>query len=260
MRGFCVFPCRPRDKVPAVPDRWEQRACADPATVARYWPSARHNVGIACGPSRLVVIDLDTHGALPAEWQLPGITDGRDVLAQLCEWAGQPWPCTYAVATPSGGQHLYYRAPAGADIRNSAGKIGPLVDVRASGGYVIGAGSAADGHSYDVLTEGGPQPLPRWLARLLTTPQKPQYPRNDPVPGPGGARLAGLVRAVESAPDGQLNDTLHWAACRAAEMREEGGCGEAEAAAALLTAAVRAGHPERSAARTIASGLRGGVR
>ena len=98
-RGWAVFPCRPGDKRPAV-DRWEQRACNDPDLVARYWPSSRHNFGIATGPSGLVVLDLDNHGELPEEWQLPGVHDGRDVLAQLCEWAGQPWPSTYMVATP----------------------------------------------------------------------------------------------------------------------------------------------------------------
>ena len=57
-RGCAVFPCRPGDKRPAVPD-WERRACADPELVARYWPSVRHNVGIARGPSGLTVVDLD---------------------------------------------------------------------------------------------------------------------------------------------------------------------------------------------------------
>ncbi len=123
--GWCVFPCLPGDKRPAV-DRWEQRACGDPATVARFWPSPLHNIGIACGPSGLVVIDLDTHGELPEGWQMPGILDGRDVLAQLCEWARQPWPGTYMVATPSGGWHLYFAAPDQHKNRNSAGKLGPL--------------------------------------------------------------------------------------------------------------------------------------
>ena len=91
-RGWAVFPCRPGDKRPAVPE-WEQRACSDPVRVARYWPSEQRNVGIACGPSRLVVVDLDTHGHLPEDWrQLQGVRDGRDVLAQLAEWAGRPWP------------------------------------------------------------------------------------------------------------------------------------------------------------------------
>ena len=146
-RGWAVFPCRPSDKRPAVPD-WERRACADPERVGRYWPSDHHNIGIACGPSRLVVIDLDTHSPLPDDWRLPGIHDGRDVLALLAEWAGQPWPVTYTVTTPTGGLHLYYAAPDGPGIRNSAGKIGPLIDVRGGGGYVLAAGSVLDERAY----------------------------------------------------------------------------------------------------------------
>ena len=84
-RGWAVFPCRPGDKRPMV-GQWEQRATSDPALVARWWPE-RANVGIACGPSALVVVDLDTHGTLPLGWQEPGIRDGADVLAVL---AGAP--------------------------------------------------------------------------------------------------------------------------------------------------------------------------
>ena len=155
-RGWSVFPCRPGDKRPAVQD-WERRACPDPETVAAHWPSERHNIGIACGPSNLVVLDLDAHGGLPDDWQLPGVSDGKDVLTQICEWAGMPWPSTYTVATPSNGWHLYFTAPDSSRVRNSASLIGPQVDVRANGGYVIAAGSAVGGKTYEVLDDGSPR-------------------------------------------------------------------------------------------------------
>ena len=254
-RGFFVFPCLPGEKRPAV-DKWEQRACSDPDRVARYWPSPRHNAGIACGPSGLVVIDLDTHGRLPDSWRLPGVADGRDVLAQLADWAGQAWPSTYMVATPSGGWHLYFRAPAGQEIRNSAGKIGPLIDVRAAGGYVIGAGSAVAGKPYALIDDQPPAPLPPWLARLLA----PRPPARPQVPGSAPGRLSGLARSVALAGEGKRNVTLHWAACRAAEMIVGGEAAEPEATAALMSAALAAGLPEREASRTIDSALRGGTR
>ena len=130
-RGERVFPCLPGDKRPAV-DRWEQRASANPEHVAEAWRDRYpgHNIGVACGPSRLVVLDLDTHGELPPDWQLPGIGDGRDVFAQLCEWAGQPWPVTRWTVTPSGGWHLWFRAPDVPDLRNTAGLLGPMIDAR----------------------------------------------------------------------------------------------------------------------------------
>ena len=252
-RGWHVFPCLPGDKRPAV-DRWEQRACADPDQVAQFWPSPAHNTGVACGPSRLVVLDLDTHGQLPAEWQLPGMHDGRDVLAQLCEWARQPWPSTYMVATPSGGWHLYFRAPDGSGIRNSASLIGPQIDVRAAGGYVVGAGSI-DGKPYEVLDDRSPVPLPCWIARMLTRqPDSPRLPSAS-TEANGTGQLSGLVRTVQSAPEGQRNDALYWAACRAAA--ELDGASPGTATAALLGAALEAGLTEREALRTIESAMRG---
>lgn len=250
-RGWAVFPCRPGEKRPAV-DRWEERACSDPERVARHWPAAA-NVGVACGPSGLVVVDLDTHGELPDDWRLPGIRDGRDVLAQLCEWAQQPWPSTHMVATPSGGWHLYFAAPIGSRIRNTASKVGPLVDVRAAGGYVVGAGSTVAGNPYTVLDAEEPAPLPVWLGRLAS-PAQPQASATAPVP----TRLGGLLRAVESAAEGARNSTLHWAACRAGEMAAVGELDAASAATVFLAAAASVGLPDWEARRTIASGLRGG--
>ena len=261
-RGWHVFPCRPGDKRPAV-DRWEQRACADPEAVRRYWPSARHNVGIATGPSGLVVLDLDTHGHLPDGWrEMPGIRDGKDVLAQLCEWAGQPWPSTYMVATPSDGWHLYFTAPEGCEIRNSAGLLGPQVDVRAAGGYVVSAGSIVDGKPYEVLDAEGPSSLPPWIYRLLTS--RPEADRTAPRSyRPAVAafgRFGGLVHTVETAPEGQRNNILYWASCRAREMVTAGEVGADGATAFLVSAAVAAGLPERDARKTIASGMRGDAR
>jgi hypothetical protein len=243
---FHVFPCLPGDKRPAV-DRWEQRACSDPERVARHWPSPRHNTGIACGPSRLVVLDLDCHGDLPEEWrQLPGVRDGRDVFQQLCEWAGQPWPSTYWVLTPSGGWHLYFRAPDGCGIRNSASQLGPQVDVRAQGGYVVGAGSVVGGKPYELLDGRDPAPLPEWVRRMLT-----RRPADSPRPAAGSApgRLAGLVRAVETAPEGKRNAVLYWAACRLAELDAVHGT------SALIGAAVSAGLSESEAQRTVGSAM-----
>jgi len=259
-RGWAVFPCRPDDKRPAV-DRWEERACSDLELLARYWPSDRHNVGIACGPSKLVVVDLDTHGALPEDWRLPGIVDGRDVLAQLAEWAGQPWPSTRTVMTPSGGWHLYYKAPAGPEVRNSASLIGPLIDIRGSGGYVVSAGSAVGGRAYEILDDQDPLPLPAWLAQMLAPRREGTRPHDGAASYAGApSRLRGLLRTVASAPEGQRNHALHWAACRAADMAAVGETDTATVAEALVTAAVSAGLPEYEARRTVASGLRGGGR
>lgn len=257
-RGWSVFPLRPGDKRPAVQD-WENRACADPERVAKFWPSGRHNVGIACGPSRLVVVDLDAHGELPPDWrELPGVNDGKDVLVQICEWAGMDWPQTYTVATPSDGWHMYFTAPAGSNIRNSASLIGPQVDVRANGGYVVGAGSVTTAGAYEVLYDEPVIELPRWIARLLEPkPELPNGVRQFTPSGQPGKRLEGVLRTVATAKEHTRNDTLHWGACRVAEMVTAGEADARDAALQLLAAAVSIGLPEDEAKRTIRSGMKG---
>jgi len=268
-RGWFVFPCRPGDKRPAV-DQWERRAIADPARVRSHWPSARHNVGIACGPTRLVVIDLDAagHAELPEDWrrQVPGVSDGRGVLAQLAEWACQPWPDTFTVTTPNGGLHCYFTAPASPQIRNSAGRIGPLVDVRARGGYVVGPGSVVGGRRYAVADSRAPVPLPGWLADLAASEaaRPAAAVASSPVSSaPVDARVRGLLSHVAAGAPGDRNGRLYWAACRAGELAAAGRI-EAEIVmeqlvSAALTAGIAGG--EREARRTVASGLRaGGVR
>jgi hypothetical protein len=263
-RGWAVFPCRPGDKRPAI-DRWEERASASPAHVGAAWrdrfPAC--NVGIACGPSGLVVIDLDTTahgGSLPETWAAePGVRDGCDVLAVLAERAGRPWPSTYSVRTPSGGLHLYFAA-IHREIRNSAGKVGPMVDVRAAGGYVVGAGSIARGRAYELAADEPVTPLPAWLA-ALALPAEHARPLPTGMPdaaaGAGYRRLRAVVQAVLDSPPGTRNGRLYWAACRAAEMISAGQLDRAAAERVLLAAAMEAGlrGGESEARRTIASGL-----
>ena len=143
-RGWSIFPVLPDDKRPVITD-WENRATRRPDIIGKLWP-ADHNVGVACGPSGLVVVDLDCGKPLTSPWDaMSGIVDGQDVLAVLCErhdpeWPSWPdWRSTYTVQTPSGGWHLYFKATSD-EIRNSTAKLGPLIDIRAAGGYVVGAG------------------------------------------------------------------------------------------------------------------------
>jgi hypothetical protein len=75
------------------------------------------------------------------------------------------------VRTGSGGTHLYFTAPAGAELRNSAGRLGWLVDTRAHGGYVVGAGSSVHRRPYSVAHDTMPATLPSWLAERLTDPE-----------------------------------------------------------------------------------------
>jgi hypothetical protein len=58
---FSVFPLRPRDKRP-LPyfNQWEKRVTQDPNRVYQWWVNAPYNIGVATGPSQLLVIDCET--------------------------------------------------------------------------------------------------------------------------------------------------------------------------------------------------------
>ena len=266
-RGWHVFPCACGGKRPALRGNWQALATTDPGRVFAWWARAAYNIGIACGPSALIVIDLDIpHGEHPAE--LIGAT-GADVLAGLCEQHGQPYPApTYAVGTPSGGIHLYYAAPDGR-VRNSAGRLGPLIDVRADGGYAIGAGSRIGERAYTLRDERAPIPMPPWIADLLEDKPLPAA-AGLPVPVPvlRGARgtayaMAALrdeARLVAAARPGTRNDTLNRAAFSLGQLAAAGLLPPLAVMTVLARAAARAGLPAGEARRTIRSGVAAGAR
>lgn len=273
-RGFSVFPLVPRQKRPAKPDHqarkcsgtdprcrsghtgWEPRATTDPGRIRRGWERTPYNVGVACGPSRLVVVDLDVPKPedgkdIPQDWKdLGGIETGADVFAWICDAAGMDWPVTFTVATPSGGWHLYFQAPDDDEFHNSASLIGPLIDTRARGGYVVGAGSITAAGEYTVLHDDPIVPLPRWIGRLLTPPEPEGNPRGSAsFTASPDKRIAGLVRTVESARVGTRNDILFWAACTLAEFN-------VAELGQLADAAARAGLDAGEIDGTIASAVR----
>ncbi|MFD9224548.1 bifunctional DNA primase/polymerase [Streptomyces sp. NPDC060064] len=259
-RGWHVFPLIPGSKRPAV-RAWQDRATTDAERIARCWHAGPFNVGLATGPSRLVVVDLDTpkgpDDVPPADWAMPGIAEGSDVLAVVSERLKQPYPDgTFTVRTGRGGTHLYFRAPVGRELRNTGGKLGWKIDTRASGGYVVAAGSVVDGRSYATLRDTDPVALPGWLADALTTrPAAP--PVRLPSSAPG-RRAVGLVKTVLDAGEGERNNRLYWAALRAYETGAEAADG---IAAALVDAAVSVGLAESEARATVASAerrIRGG--
>jgi GNAT superfamily N-acetyltransferase len=221
-RGWRVFPLCPGRKQPrrAAAD-WETRATTDPARIARWWSQhPRDNVAIATGPSGLVVVDLDVakRGEAPPP-ELPDARGGWDVLVALGLRHGQAFERTFSVATPSGGRHLYYRAPkGGGPWRNTAGRLGWHIDTRAHGGYVVAAGSRVDGRRYRVVDEAAPVELPAWLAALLAPPEPEPAPAEIAVRparrrrGYARAALAGEIQRVLDAPEGQRNAALNRAA------------------------------------------------
>ncbi|MGW1138589.1 bifunctional DNA primase/polymerase [Streptomyces zhihengii] len=179
--GWPVLPLRPGAKRPALHGeaactrtgpcagghvKWEQRATTDTGRIRAAWSAGAFNVGIATGPAGLVVVDLDRP---KTNADAPG---GATTFLALCERAGQPVPTTRRVRTASGGTHLYFTAPAGGRLANTAGTLAPLVDTRAWGGYVVAVGSTTPAGTYTLEDDRPPAPLPEWL-RAALTPRQP---------------------------------------------------------------------------------------
>jgi hypothetical protein len=209
--GWHVFPLAPGTKrQPAVKD-WENRSTTDPERITRCWTSDRWNIAVATGPSRLVVVDLD----IPKDGE-PG-PDGETALAALAAKRGGPIPVTYTVTTPSGGKHLYYLAPAGTTLRNTAKHITSCVDTRAGGGYVVGPGSVTEQGGYELDDEADPAELPGWLVQAcaekpVATFSTPVQIRSSSTGTYGAAALRGETQRVRDAKPGTYNEVLSSAA------------------------------------------------
>jgi hypothetical protein len=270
-RGWALFPVVPGGKRPAIA-RWQDRATTDPDRLARFFTShPDHNAGIACGPSRLLVIDCDTPKD-PGD----GGRDGWAVLADLAAGRGG-LPNTWTVTTPSGGRHLYFRAPAPGPGRQPFGNtwqtLGPLLDTRGAGGQVLAPGSRLPNGGYELLDDTDPAALPGWMAwrlsdRAPTALSEPvERPSADPVDR--GSYVSAVVRSelqrVTQAGRGGHNAAVFTAA-RALGQLVGAGALHRPTAERDLTAAARhivtgpCDCTARDIAASIASGLNHGER
>ena len=269
-RGWHLFPVRPGGKAPAI-SRWQDRATTDPARLVRFFAAhPQHNAGIACGPSGLLVIDCDTPKPGSADTATPGLGDRRDgaeVLAALAAGRGG-LPDTWTVTTPSGGRHLYFRAPAGVALGNTGRTLGPLLDTRGRGGQVLAPGSRLPNGGYELLDDTDPADLPGWLAWRLSAGaptavsgrrERPPAVASDPT-----AYVTAVVRAelqrVAAAGRGGHNAAVFTAA-RALGQLVGAGALDPAAAEHDLTHAARhiIGGPCDCTARDIAATIRSGL-
>ncbi|MFJ9666615.1 bifunctional DNA primase/polymerase [Streptomyces sp. NPDC101219] len=274
-RGWYVFPLRPGTKRPALHGektctrtgpcaaghrKWEQRATTDPDRIRAAWSQAAFNVGIATGPSGLVVVDLDTPGH-------KGNADapcGATTFGALCERAGHAVPDSYRVRTASGGTHLYFTAPPGVRLPNTAGTIAASVDTRASGGYVVAAGSIVPAGRYGALNDAVAAPLPGWLLGIL----RPALVRSAGplrLPAVSGSRAAVAAldaecASVAAAPEGLRNSTLNRSAFKVGRFVAWGDLPRQVAEDAFQAAGEAAGLTAAECRTTIRSALNSSAR
>ncbi len=184
------------------------------------WPEA--NLAVATGPAAgLIVLDVDA-GA------------GDESIARLEAAHGELSP-TWAVETGGSGLHLWYHHT-GLPVPSRVGKLGPGLDVRGVGGYVVVPPSIhRSGTRYQWGAAWHPAklplaPLPAWLLTLMTADRNGLMIPPEVVPLGVGVGGNHGTDAPASIVEGARNSTL---ASLAGAMRRRG-CGEEAIRAALL--------------------------
>lgn len=188
--GWAVFPLKPADKVPLTAHGLKD-ATTDPDRIAAWWAEhPRANVAIATGePSGVVVVDIDGplgERALTAFGILP------------------PTP----VSLTGKGRHLLFRRPPDG-IRNSAGKLGPQLDIRGDGGYIVAPPSVhPSGAAYAWDRRAHPARVP-----LAEVPAAVIAKLSAPLAGPlrivrEGDTSAADIPLLSELPEGTRNQTL----------------------------------------------------
>lgn len=161
--GAYVFPIQPRSKIPLADKSWKDISTNDPTKIQEIaaHPLYRScNWALDCEKSGMCVLDVDKKGE----------KNGFDTLDAL-----YPEPTTGLIAqTPSGGSHFIFYGK----IRNSVeNKLGPGLDTRGQGGYIVLPGSlSAEGIPYSWVSFGIPGKVPSWIVQGVGRPRAERSP------------------------------------------------------------------------------------
>jgi hypothetical protein len=148
--GFAVFPCCVGLKVPACKNGLDD-ATTDHDQINRWWTeNPQYNVGIAPARSAMYVLDVD-----------PPL--GAETLARLTKDHGL-LPDTLTIRTPRGGFHYWLLG----SVRSTVQALGPKLDTRGEGGYVLVPPSIVNGVEYEYVGDtNNVAKGPEWIAELL---------------------------------------------------------------------------------------------
>ncbi len=138
-RCSCGADCGSPGKHPRIKG-WPNVATTDPQTIARWWRQWPYaNIGCACGPSGLLVLDVDPR-------------HGGDKSLEHLEGLHRRFYQTRA-RTGGNGLHLFFKKPAGVTVKSRPNALGngyPGIDIRADGGFIVLPPSLhASGKRYD---------------------------------------------------------------------------------------------------------------
>ncbi len=152
--GFFVFPCLPGRKEPAISNNLEL-ATADAAQIDTWWTeNPDYNIGCAPDKSGNIVLDVDPPLGFVS---LQALVAAKGSLQR-----------TLTISTPRGGVHLWFDGQG----PSTASKLGPKIDTRGAGGYVLMPPSSIAAGAYENNPNGGAYvvtenietaPLPAWV-------------------------------------------------------------------------------------------------
>ena len=191
-----VFPCKLADKTPYTTHGFKD-ASRDAVCMRNWWsrwPDAL--IGVPTG-IKFVVVDVDLQHREAQQW-----------------YARANIPTTRMHVTRSGGRHVLFQP--NDRVRCSASKIWRHVDTRGDGGFIIWWPACG----FEVLNADILAPVPEWIIRALEQP-KPHHRALKAVDlDKAPAKIAGIIRVVAGAREGERNQLCFWGACRLAELAD----------------------------------------
>lgn len=244
--GYAIFPVERGSKQPLV--RWSVDWATARNQVAEHWTAEpEDNIGINCGKSSLLVIDLDGDEGV-ANFASLWKEHERRPYRSMTRWS----------VTPSGGRHVWFDLPVDpVPLRNTTSGLAHKVDTRGAGGMIVAPGSEIGGRYYRLMNDLDPAPCPAWLEEKLRLLDPPLIVQMTPPVAWSEVyawmMLAEVVPRLERVLPGGRNRQLNREAWRMRSALPK--LGAEVVADKLLAAAEACGLPRDEARRTIRSGL-----
>lgn len=192
-QGYAVFPCVRDGKEPACTNGVND-ATIDETQIRQWWSDdPAYNLAVAPDSANSWILDSD-----------PPL--GADTLASL-ELEHGLLPVTLTFQTPRGGTHYWFKGTAPSTVQ----KLGPKLDTRGQGGYVLVPPSIVQGKPYVRLIDAAIAESPGWFATLLARSRDGLIASGIDLDLPNNVArardvLAGYVRDSDVAVEGQGGD------------------------------------------------------
>ena len=215
--GFHVFPLYAGSKLPAIED-FPNKATRDQKQIRKWWTDPvmgferDFNIGISTSKfsdnEALLVIDVDNKGE----------KKGSETLLKL-ELEGLELPKTFEQVTPTGGYHLFFRVKE--PLRQGTNVLGPGLDIRSRGGYVVGAGSTIGHRAYTFVENEIAAPPEALVIRVGKGRKRTETVVSSESDQPISLTMANeyLSNGVDHSIQGEGgNETAYKVACRVKDM------------------------------------------